>query len=172
MDSTPLINRVAQSNLKTINLETMYPDKEIVYFDLKGFLFRELILKEKDFRQSLKEVDWTLYRDKIVLITCSTDAIIPMWAYMLVSTYVAEYAFDIFEGDIKEYLKAYYFHKLNALEWSQYADERVVIKGCSEKPIPAAVYTVITTKLRPYAQSIMFGEPCSTVPIYKRPRQL
>ena len=135
MENNTLVNRVAESGLITINLEDLFPTKSHIIFDIKEHLFHGLILKEKDFRESLKNLDWSIYQDKIVLITCSTDAVIPLWAYMLISVYLKD-------------------------------------KGCGSKPVPSYAYTMITSRLIPDAQSIMFGEPCSTVPIYKRPRQI
>jgi hypothetical protein len=166
----PLVNRVANSGLITLNLEDYYPKQEIASFDLKGFLFMEMILKEKDFRAALKEHDWTQYEGKILTVFCSADAIIPVWAYMLVATYAEPYATDIFQGTQEEYLKAVYRGVLKDMDFSQYDGKRIVIKGCSNKPVPPAAYLALTTKLRPFAQSIMYGEPCSTVPIFKRPR--
>ena len=166
----PLVNRVANSGLITLNLEDYYPKQEIASFDLKGFLFMEMILKEKDFRAALKEHDWTQYEGKILTVFCSADAIIPVWAYMLVATYAEPYATDIFQGTQDEYLKALYRNVLKDMDFSQYEAKRIVIKGCSNKPVPPAAYLALTTKLRPFAQSIMYGEPCSTVPIFKRPR--
>ncbi len=166
----PLVNRVANSGLITLNLEDYYPKQEIASFDLKGFLFMEMILKEKDFRVALKEHDWTQYEGKILTVFCSADAIIPVWAYMLVATYAEPYATDIFQGTQDEYLKALYRNVLKDMDFSQYEAKRIVIKGCSNKPVPPAAYLALTTKLRPFAQSIMYGEPCSTVPIFKRPR--
>jgi len=166
----PLVNRVANSGLITLNLEDYFPKQEIAAFDLKGFLFMEMILKEKDFRAALKEHDWTQYAGKILTVFCSADAIIPVWAYMLVATYAEPYAVDIFQGTEEEYLKAVYRGVLKNMDFSEYEAKRIVIKGCSNKPVPPAAYLALTTKLRPYAQSIMYGEPCSTVPIFKRPR--
>jgi hypothetical protein len=165
-----LVNRVANSGLITLNLEDYYPQQEIASFDLKGFLFMEMILKEKDFRAALKEFDWTQYEGKILTVFCSADAIIPVWAYMLVATYAEPFATDIFQGTQEEYLKAIYRNVLKDMDFSQYEAKRIVIKGCSNKPVPPAAYLALTTKLRPFAQSIMYGEPCSTVPIFKRPR--
>lgn len=130
----------------------------------------ELILKEKDFREALKQYDWTQYQDKIVLVYCSTDAIIPVWAYMLVTAYAAPYAKDVFQGDADTYYKAAFAKALKDWDARQYEQQRIVIKGCSDKPVPPSAYVELTRKLQPYAQSIMFGEPCSTVPIFKRPR--
>lgn len=168
----PLINKVAQSSLKTINLENFYPTQEFLSFDLKDYLFHGLILKEKDFRKALKEHNWDQYKDKIILIYCSSDAIIPVWAYMLVATYVADIAYDLYQGTQEEYLKSHYAKVLDTLDYQSYQDERIVIKGCSDRPVPPLAYASLTAKLKPFAQSIMYGEPCSTVPIFKRPRVL
>ena len=167
-----LVNRVANSGLITLNLEDHYPQQEMAVFDIKDYLFHGLILKEKDFRKALKELDWEQYRDKIVLILCSTDAIIPVWAYMLITSYVEGIAADIFAGEQEEFLKAHYYKVIKQMDLSKYQDERIVIKGCSNKLVPAAAYLQLTEGLKPFAQSIMYGEPCSTVPIFKRPRVL
>ena len=168
----PLINRVANSSLKTINLEDFYPESEIVEFDLKPMLFKELILREKDFRAELKEIDWSQYKGKVVLVFNSNDAIIPLWAYMLVSANLSDHAETIFQGSKEEFLKLHYARVIDEMDFSSYAEERVVIKGCSDKEVPAFAYSAVTDKLKPFAQSIMFGEPCSTVPVFKRPRKL
>jgi len=170
MEDTVLINRVAESTIITINLEDYFPKNEFVVFDIKEYLFHGLILKEKDFRESLKNLDWSVYNSKIVLVICSTDAIIPLWAYMLIDAQLLGIATDSYHGTKEDYLKMYYRIALNNIHVAQYQDQRVVIKGCSQKPVPAYAYAYITTVLKPYAQSIMFGEPCSTVPIFKRPR--
>jgi hypothetical protein len=167
-----LVNRVANSGLITLNLEEFFPQGEVINFDLKDYLFKELILKEKDFRTALKEHDWSQYEGKILLVYCSTDAIIPVWAYMLVTAYATPHAADIFQGDAEAYYKAAFAKALADLDASQYDQQRIVIKGCSDKPVPAAAYMELTRKLQPYAQSIMYGEPCSTVPIFKRPRKV
>jgi hypothetical protein len=167
-----LINRVANSGLITLNLEEHFPPFERVYFDLKDYLFQGLILKEKDFRTSLKEIDWAQYEGKVLLVHCSTDAIVPVWAYMLVSTLAAPHAADVFFGTDNQYLENYYRQKLSSLDYKQYDGQRVVIKGCSHLPVPAAAYMELSRRLQPYAQSIMYGEPCSTVPIFKRPRKV
>lgn len=164
-----LVNRVANSPLITINLEDYYPAEEMVAFDLKDYLYMELMLKEKDFRTALKGHDWESYKDKVVCIYCSTDAIIPMWAYMLVSTYLSE-AKDIYQGTMEDYLRDHYRSVVRAIDVSGYEDRPMVIKGCSDKPVPAAAYLELTARLQPVAKSIMFGEPCSTVPVYKKPR--
>lgn len=172
MEEGPIINRVANSGLITLNLEEYYPSREIMHFDLKDHLFKELILKEKDFRATLKEWDWTQYQDKNLLIYCSTDAIIPVWAFMLVSASAGPFAHAIFQGDQAAFLNHYYMQVLSEGEYEQYDGKRIVIKGCSNKPVPPAAYAELTRRLKPFAQSVMYGEPCSTVPIFKRPRAI
>lgn len=168
----PLINKVASSGLITINLEDFFPKGECVFFDLKEYLFMELILKEKDFREALKAHYWEQYKGKNLLIICSADAIIPVWAYMLVATYAAPFAKDIFQGTAEEFYKAHFYNALVHLDATQYEGKRIVIKGCGEQPVPAAAYVALTKQLRPYAQSIMYGEPCSTVPVFKQTKTL
>ncbi len=167
-----IVNRVAKSSVETINLENFYPNADIVSFDLKDHLFQGLILKEKVFRTALKELDWEQYQNKILCIHVSSDAIIPVWAYMLVSSYATDIAEEIFVGSDMEYLTNYYDQKLNQLDFTNYQDGRVIIKGCSNRPVPPSAYAKLTQLLKPYAQSIMYGEPCSTVPIFKRPRKV
>ncbi len=166
----PLVNRIANSGLITINLEDYFPKGEIIAFDLKDYLFMELVLKEKDFRAALKEHDWSQYQDKNLLVHCSTDAIIPMWAYMLIAAYAEPFALNISQGNQEDFIKLSYQKALGEIDFGQYQDKRIVIKGCSMKPVPPYAYALLTQSLRPYAQSIMFGEPCSTVPVFKRPR--
>lgn len=166
----PLINRVANSGLITINLEEYYPKNQMLSFDIKDHLFKEMILKEKDFRQSLKTLDWESYKDKILLVYCSADAIIPLWAYMLITAYAQPHAAVIYQGDQNAFLQSHYETALMTINPEEFEQKRVVIKGCSDKPVPPSAYMKITAMLRPFAQSIMFGEPCSTVPIFKRPR--
>jgi hypothetical protein len=168
--SEVLVNRVASSNLTTINLEEFFPKGEVVAFDLKPYLFMELILKEKDFREAMKAIDWTQYEGKNLLVFCSADAIIPVWAYMLVAMYAQPFALEIFQGDEENFYKSHYEKAISALDVSNYEGERLVIKGCSSKPVPPSAYLALTKKLRPVAQSIMYGEPCSVVPIYKKPK--
>lgn len=167
----PLVNRVANSGLITINLEDFFPGEEVVSFDLKDYLFMELILKEKDFRAALKEHDWNQYTGKNLVIYCSTDAIIPIWAYMLVAAHAEPFALSIFQGDPTAFYQVVFMKALEKIDGSEYDQKRIVIKGCSDKPVPPSAYVELTRKLRPFAQSIMYGEPCSTVPIFKRPRK-
>jgi hypothetical protein len=163
-----IVNKVAQSGLLTLDLETFYPADDIATFDVKDYLFMELILKEKEYRETLKNMDWSIYENKIVAITCSADAIIPLWAYMLAVTYLQPFAKDILFGTSEEVLQSLYLKNLGQIDAKEYEDKRVVIKGCGDKKIPEAAFVEITKKLRPFAKSIMYGEPCSTVPIFKR----
>lgn len=168
----PLVNRVANSGLITLNLEEFFPAEEVMAFDLKDYLFMELILKEKDFRQALKAHDWTQYEGKNLAVFCSTDAIIPVWAYMLVAAYASPHVVQIFQGNPETFYQVAFQMALTRINGADYEQKRVVIKGCSNKPVPPSAYVELTRRLRPYAQSIMYGEPCSTVPIFKRPRVL
>lgn len=168
MSEDILINRVANSGLITLNLEDWYPAYTIASFDIKDYLFQGLILKEKDFRASLAAIDWSNYQGKLLLIYCSADAIIPVWAYMLITQYAQPYATDVFIGNEDEYLRQAYHRAIEDLDVTPYQDQRIVIKGCSDKPVPPAAYAYLTLKLTPVAQSVMYGEPCSTVPVFKR----
>ncbi len=164
----PLVNRVAQSGLITLKLEEFFPAEEICTFDLKDYLFKELILREKDFRAALKTHDWEQYSEKNLAVFCSTDAIIPMWAYMLVTVHAEPFATRVFQGTPARFIEFSFFEKISKIDFSKYQDQRVIVKGCADQPIPPFAYAELTNKLRPVAKSIMFGEPCSTVPIYKR----
>jgi hypothetical protein len=163
-----IINKVAQSALVTLDLEKFYPREELVLFDLKNYLFMELILKEKDYREALKNLDWNVYQNKNVAITCSTDAIIPLWAYMLAVTYLQPFANDIVFGNEKEVFNILFSKNIEKIDVKEFEGKRVVIKGCGDKKIPESAYVAITKILRPVVKSIMYGEPCSTVPIFKR----
>jgi hypothetical protein len=162
------INKVSESALVTLDLEEFYPKEEIVLFDIKDFLFMGLILKEKDFREALKNLNWETYQNKLVAVTCSADAVIPMWAYMLIATNLQPVAKEIVFGTEEELKKQLLLKKISHLRTDDYLDKRVVIKGCGDLPIGEAAYLEATKILRPVAKSIMYGEPCSTVPIYKR----
>ncbi|HEX4875036.1 MAG TPA: DUF2480 family protein [Chitinophagaceae bacterium] len=167
--SEPFVNKVAESGLITLDLEKFFPKGETAIFDLKDHLFMGLILKEKDFREALKSLDWSAYKDKNVALTCSADAIIPVWAWMLAVSYLQPIAKEIVMGDEKELHKTLYLKNIDAIDINEFADQRVVIKGCGDTPIADYVYMEITKRLRPVVKSIMYGEPCSTVPVYKRP---
>ncbi|MBL0105687.1 MAG: DUF2480 family protein [Bacteroidetes bacterium] len=161
-------NKVANSGLITFNLEDHYPEGERVQFDYKPWLFQELILKEKDFREYLKNHDWSQYQNKYVAVTCSADAIIPAWSYMLIFSKLEPFAKKIVFGDLNTLEEKIFDEILSKLDVEAYRDQRIVIKGCSNKPIPVSVYASLTALLQPVVKSIMFGEPCSTVPVYKR----
>lgn len=163
-----IINKVSDSALFTLNLEDYYPTDEIAIFDLKDYLFMGLILKEKDFRESLKNLDISLYDNKIVAVTCSADAIIPIWAYMLIASYLQPTAKELFFGTVEQTKNNQLIRNIKALQLADFIDKRVVIKGCGELPIGEAAYMEATNLLRPVVKSIMYGEPCSTVPIYKK----
>jgi hypothetical protein len=163
----PIINKVAESGLLSLDLETYYPKGETDIFDLKDHLFMGMILKEKEFRQILKDLDWEKYRGKNVAVTCSADAVIPVWAYMLVASYLQPVANEVIMGDEKELHKTLFLKNLSHINVNEFAGQRIVIKGCGETPIGDFAYMEITKLLRPVAKSIMYGEPCSTVPIYK-----
>jgi hypothetical protein len=163
-----IINKVAQSALITLDLEDYYPQGEIVEFDIKDQLFMGMILKEKDFRTALQNLDWDQYRNKNVGIICSADAIVPMWAYMLIMTYLSPVARFAAFGNRESVLKTLFLQNLATVNPAEYADKRVVIKGCGDKGVGEAAYVEITRLLCPVVKSIMYGEPCSTVPIYKK----
>lgn len=162
-----IINKVAQSVLTTLNLEQFYPADEIISFDLKDHLFMQLILKEKDYREAMKEKDWTIFQDKVVAIHCSADAIIPLWAYMLAVSYLQPFAKDIIFGNQREVFNAMFLKNLDNIDAKEFEGKRVVVKGCGDKKIPETAFVEITKILRPVVKSIMYGEPCSTVPIFK-----
>ncbi|RCS26518.1 DUF2480 family protein [Polaribacter sp. WD7] len=162
-----IINRVANSALKTFDLEEIYPEGKRVLFDLKDWLFQELILKERDFRAFVKNHDWSQYKNTFVAVTCSADAIIPSWAFMLVAAELTPYANKVVIGNLETLETAIYQELLGFLDYKQFANAPVIIKGCAEKPIPNSAYAFLIAKLQPIAKSIMFGEACSTVPLYK-----
>lgn len=166
--SETIVNKVAESGLVTLDLETYYPRAEAAVFDLKDYLFMGLILKEKDFREALKKEDWEKYRNKNVAVACTADAIIPVWAYMLAVSYLQPVAHDVVLGDEKELHKILFLKNISQIDTGEFADKRIVIKGCGETPIGDFAYAEITKKLLPVAKSIMYGEPCSTVPVYKK----
>ncbi len=164
------INKVAESGIITINPEDYLANDDVVCFDMKDFLFMGLILKEKEFRSALKELDKQMYRGKIVALYCSADAIIPMWAYMLVVASLQSEAKDIILGEEKKVKENLTLKNIESINVAEFEGERVVIKGCGELPVAESVYMELTKKLLPVAKSIMYGEPCSTVPVYKKPK--
>lgn len=163
-----IINKVAQSSLITIDLEEWQDQRPQIIYDLKQNLFQELILKEKDFREFLKNHDWSIYKDKNVAIICSADAIVPTWAYMLLAVYLENVANYFVFGNLEDLEKSLFQRKLAIINVDDYAGKKIVIKGCSNIPIPTYAYVELTRLLRPHVSSLMFGEPCSTVPLYKK----
>ncbi len=163
-----IINKVANSGLVTLNLEEYFHNGERVVYDIKDNLFHGLILKEQDFRAFIKEHDWSQYQNKNIAIICSADAIVPTWAYMLLANKLKPFANEVVFGSL-EVLEAVLFTKsLAKIDLNEYAGARVVVKGCADIDVPVSAYVEITTLLTPVVKSIMYGEPCSTVPIYKR----
>ena len=171
METETIVNRVASSGLVTLDLEDYYHRGERVIYDLKDNLFMGLILKEKDFRAFLKEHDWTQYAGKNVAITCTEDAIIPTWAYMLLTLQLQPYANTVVFGTLADLDEKLYFDAIATINPNDYRDARVVVKGCAKVPVPTAAYVELTRVLQPVVQSLLFGEPCSTVPLYKRPKE-
>ena len=167
-----IINKVSESSLITLDLEEFYPKEETVVFDMKEYLFMGLILKEKDFREMMKALDLTPFQGKNIALTCTADAVIPVWAYMLVASYLEPLANEIVFGDAEFLHKTLFIKNIAKINPADYEDKRVVIKGCGELSISETAYVAVTAILRPVAKSIMYGEPCSTVPIYKKPRIL
>jgi hypothetical protein len=163
-----IINKVATSALIQLDLEDYFPKEGIVVFDLKPYLFMELILKEKDFRDELQKIQWSIYEGKIVAVTCSADAIIPAWAYMLIASYLQPVANEVVFGDEKDALKQVLIKRISSIDINQFTDKRVVVKGCGDLSIAEYAYMQIALKLRPVVKSLMYGEPCSTVPIFKK----
>ena len=163
-----IVNRVAKSGLISLDLEDYYHAGERVLYDLKDNLFMGLILKEKDFREFLKIHDWSQYSGKNVAITCTEDAVIPTWAYMLLAIQLEPFAHIIVFGNLQDLEQKLYDEALAKINFEEYAGAKVVVKGCSKVAVPTTAYVEVTRRLRPYAQSIMFGEPCSTVPLYKK----
>lgn len=163
-----IINKVAASGLVTIDLETMYPEGERVLLDIKSQLWMELALKEKDFREWIKNNDWEQYQGKYVAVSCSSDAIVPHWAYMLVASKLEGVARRVVFGSLDDLEKTLFAELIAAMNTDEYLNQRVVIKGCSNRPVPVSAYVDLVNKIQPVAKSIMFGEPCSTVPVFKR----
>jgi len=165
--SEPIVNRVANSALITLDLEEYYHTGERIVYDIRQNLFQDLILKEKDFRAFVKVHNWQQYDGKNVALTCTTDAVIPTWAYMLLATTISPYANLVVYGDLAALEQALFQQALAKINLQQFEDQRVVIKGCSKVEVPVFAYVEIIRLLQPITRSLMYGEPCSTVPIYK-----
>lgn len=166
-----IINKVANSGLVTIDLEEYYPKGERLLFDIKPLLFHELMLKEKDFREFIKQNNWNIYKDHFVAITCSNDAIVPTWAFMLIALELQGIAKKVIFGDLEKLETILFEDSLNKIDYTTYQDKRVVIKGCGNLPITKHAYIKLISELKPFAKSIMYGEPCSTVPLFKAKKQ-
>jgi hypothetical protein len=163
-----IVNRVATSGLITLNLEELHPDFTVVEFDMKDLLVDELLLREKDLREFIRGHDWSLYQDKHVALFCSVDAILPTWAYMLVAIALQPYTSRTIFGNKAAFIEISFHEALNKINWEKYREAKVVIKGCSDVHVPESVFVEAASRLRAVAASIMYGEPCSTVPLFKR----
>jgi len=166
--SDEIVNRVANSKLITLDLEDFYPEGERVLLDIKDWLFEGFVLREKDFREHIKTHDWSQYKDNYIALMCSTDAIIPAWAFMLISIQLEPYAKKNVLGDLDALETSIYQDIVNNLDLEAYKDKPVIIKGCSKKPVPINAYAMISIKLKPVVKSLMYGEACSSVPLFKR----
>ena len=162
-----IINRVTNSKLITFDLEDHYPKGKRVLFDIKDWLLEKIVLKETDFRNYVKNHDWSQYQDNYIALTCSADAIIPSWAYLLVAAELSAFAKKTVVGDLDLLETVIFSEVIKTLDVSNFKDRLVIIKGCSEKSIPSSAYTLLINKLQPIVKSLMFGEACSTVPLYK-----
>ncbi len=163
-----IINRVANSKLVTIDLEDFYPEGKRVLFDIKDWLFEGFVLREKDFRQQVSEFNWSQYQDSYIALTCSTDAIIPGWAYMLLSINLEPYTKKVIVGDLEQLETSIYQDIINNFDVSAHEGKPIIVKGCSNKPVPQNAYIMLSNKLKTVAKSIMYGEACSSVPLYKK----
>lgn len=163
-----IINRVANSKLKVLDLEDYYPSGPRILFDIKDWLLEGLVLREKDFREQVKTHDWSQYENSYVALTCSTDAIVPPWAYMLITAELAPYTKQIVLGNLEQLETVVFQNIITHLDVTEFKDAPVIIKGCSKKPVPESAYVMAMQKIKPFAKSIMFGEACSSVPLYKR----
>lgn len=170
MSDDPIINKVASSGLITLDLEVLYPQGERVVFDLKPVLWQEMAVKEAELRAFVKEHDWAQYTGKFVSVHCSVDAIIPTWAYMLIATHLQPHAAFVTQGDGEALERALFTRFVQQLDVEPWRNARVVVKGCSKLPVPLNAYVELSAKLLPVVKSLMFGEPCSTVPLYKAPK--
>ncbi|WP_417355931.1 DUF2480 family protein [Flavobacterium sp.] len=170
MEQEEIVNRVANSALQVFDLEDYYPKEERITIDITQWLWQGLVLKEKDFRDALKNHDWQQYHDKYVAVYCSEDAIVPAWAYMLITSYLQPFAKKVMQGELHQLDVMIYNEILNSLDYTPYERKPVIIKGCSHKPVPDEAYMLAMQKLMPVARSIMFGEACSSVPLYKKPK--
>jgi hypothetical protein len=169
METKPLINKVAQKALVTLDLEELFPkENDIATIDLKDYLFKGLILREADFRTAITATDWSVYKDKLVTIYCSANAIVPMWAYMVISAELADVAKDVAKASPDHAAEIFLYRQIAQLDMTKFTNQRVVVKGCGDRPMPEAAYVQIAAQLAKVACVIMYGEPCSTVPVFKK----
>ena len=166
-----IINKVANSVLEVFDLEDYYPKGMRVQIDISQWLLEGFLLKEKDFREHLKNHDWSQYQDQYVAVHCSTDAIVPAWALILVAVQLAPFAKKVVNGTIEDLDGSLYEEILTKIDYSAYKNKAVIVKGCSKKPVPMRAYILATTYLQPFAKSIMYGEACSAVPLYKESKK-
>ena len=165
-----IVNRVANSKLITFNLEDYYPEGERVLFDVKDWLLEGFVLRESEFREQAKNHDWSQYEGKFIALSCSSDAIIPAWAFMLLATYLQPYAKKVITGDLETLETVLYTEVISKLDLSELKDKPVIVKGCAHKPVPKNAYLLLIEKLQPVVKSLMYGEACSSVPLYKKPK--
>lgn len=163
-----IINRVANSSLMTVDLEDYYPEGKRVLFDIKDWLFEGLVLREKDFREAVKDHEWTTYQGAYVALTCSTDAIVPAWAFMLLSSSLEPYAKKVVKGNLEQLESFIYQDIIPSIDLKPFKNKPVIIKGCSNKPVPTNAYLMMINRLQNVARSVMYGEACSSVPLYKK----
>ncbi len=167
-ESNEIVNRVANSALQVFDLEDYYPEGDRVALDISQWLWQGFVLREKEFRDALKESDWQQFSGSYVALYCSTDAIVPAWAYMLITVYLQPYAKFVAQGGVEELQANLYTQLLEKVDYTPFEGKPVIIKGCSKKPVPQEAYVMAAQKLMPYAKSIMFGEACSSVPLFKK----
>ena len=165
-----IVNRVANSKLITFNLEDYYPEGERVLFDVKDWLLEGFVLRESEFREQAKNHDWSQYEGKFIALTCSSDAIIPAWAFMLLATYLQPFAKKVINGDLETLETVLYTEVISKMDVSNLQDKPVIVKGCAHKPVPKNAYLLLIEKLQPVVKSLMYGEACSSVPLYKKPK--
>jgi len=164
-----IVNRVANNQkLVTVDLEDFYPEGKRVLFDIKDWLFEGLLLREQDFRKQISDYDWSQHKDQYIALTCSTDAIIPGWAYLLLTSSLVPYAKKVVVGSLEILETILYNDIIAELDLTPYQDKFLIIKGCANKPVPQGAYIALIQKLQPVAKSVMYGEACSSVPLYKR----
>lgn len=166
-----IVNKIKQSKLETVDLEKFAEGIVIKELDLKDYLFHEMILREKEFRENLYQHDWSQYEGAYLTVYCSTDAIIPKWAYMLVVQHAEEFAMNVYFGTKDAAVRQLFREKLDLVNWEKYNGRFVLLKGCSKMDVPPDVYMYATKKLLPHVQKLMYGEACSNVPVYKKPRK-